>query len=72
MYYMFVEADRDSGFLVGEDRTSPDFTRAYACNTEAGAKALAEMFLSRNPQVEAVKILFVKSVDQIHRNDIPR
>ena len=69
MYYMFSEAGRDSGFLVGNDRISTDFTRAYACNTEAGAKALAEVFLSRNPEVDAVKILFVKSVDQVHRND---
>lgn len=70
MYYMFAEAGSRSGFLVGEDRTSPDFTRAYACNTEAGAKALAEVFLSRNPNVVAVKILFVKSVGQIHRDDL--
>lgn len=70
MYYMFAEAGRDSGFLVGEDRTSPDFTRAYACYTEAGAKALAEVFLSRNPDVFAVTILFVKTVGQVHRNDL--
>lgn len=71
MFYMFADSPIYAGFLSTGDKVVPEFERAYPCATEAGAKAIAEVFLSRNPQYEAVKILKVTAVDQVHRDDEP-
>ena len=68
MYMMMAMSDsQEQGLLLGVDALTMDYTRAYICITEAGAKAVADVFLSRNPECDEVRVIKVHTVAAVTR-----